>query len=185
MEKIIVCERVYKVYPGRVDAVAVSNVSLEVKKGELVTITGSNGSGKSTLLKCIAGILETTSGRIIVNGKLLGSLKEQELAQYKNRTIGFIFQQDGLVDFLSVRENIAIPLLIANAENIDEKVEEMTTKLGISHLLDEKVSSLSGGEKKKVEIAVRNILHGMPVTNRDALINPDSLDFFEKIKDEL
>ncbi len=152
-ETILSCENVYYFYPGRKNSVALTDVSLKIQSGEFISIIGPNGSGKSTLMKCIGGITPPSNGRIYYRDVLVSSLSGEEAAKYRNKTIGFVFQDLELIDVLTVKENLEVPLIIAG-ETSEQRVAEVAKLLGINHLLKLRVSELSGGEKQRVAIGV-------------------------------
>ncbi len=182
--KKIVCQKVYKVFQDRIDSVAISDVSMTVGDGELVALTGPNGSGKTTLLKLIMGIYKPTSGRVIVNNKIVSEMSEDELSKYRIKTVGMIFQDFGLIDFLTVRQNLELPLIIAGVADGEKKkkVEEIADRLEIMHLLSSSVKTLSGGEKQRVSIGVglmndpEIILADEPTANLDRQGREDVLN---------
>ncbi len=184
-------EKVYKVFGGRTDSVALSDVSLSIGKGEFVLLTGPNGSGKSTLLKLILAEHVPTSGRVIVDKKIVHEMSEQELSEYRIRKVGMIFQDFGLIDFMTVRQNLEIPMIIANTpkEERQQKVEEVAERLSITHLLDSKVSTLSGGEKQRTSIGTgiindpEIILADEPTANIDRDGRNEISEFFKEMKE--
>ena len=190
--KKIVCQKVYKVFSGRTDAVAISDVSMAIDDGELVALTGPNGSGKTTLLKLIMGIHKPSSGRVIVNNSIVSELSEDELSTYRTKTVGMIFQDFGLIDFLTVQQNLEVPLVISGIteELMKQRIKEMAERLGITHLLTSSVDTLSGGEKQRVSIGVglvnnpEIILADEPTANLDRDGREDILDLLLELKKE-
>ena len=110
---------------------AVRNVSFEIEKGDTVSIIGRSGSGKSTLLRLIGGLDFPTSGKITVDGADVGSLGEKELAEYRRKKVGFVFQNYNLLPSLSVYDNVVIPAVFDGANPPKERVFEILGKLGI------------------------------------------------------
>ncbi|RMG30205.1 MAG: ABC transporter ATP-binding protein [Methanobacteriota archaeon] len=180
-------QRVYMAFGQRTDSVALSDVSFGIKEGEFVGINGPNGSGKSTMLKLIMGIHKPTSGRVIVNQKIIHDFTEEELSQYRISTVGMVFQDFGLIDFLTVRENIEIPMIIAEKpkEERERRIDELSELLSIKPLLDAKVETLSGGEKQRVSIATglvndpEIVLADEPTANIDKEGRKEIIDLFE------
>ena len=134
---------------------ALGGVSLEVQPGEAVVIMGPSGSGKTTLLNLIGGIDRPTSGTVEVGGVILNPLSERQLAEFRLKYIGFIFQLFNLIPSLRVSENIEIPLIAAgvSGEKRKKRVGELAEKLGIEDKLDRFPEELSGGERQRVAIA--------------------------------
>ncbi len=182
-------QRVYMAFGQRTDSVALSDVSFEIKEGEFIGVNGPNGSGKSTMLKLIMGIHKPTSGRVVVNQKIIHDFTEEELSQYRISTVGMVFQDFALIDFLTARENIEIPMIIAELpkEEREKRVEELSDLLSIKPLLDAKVETLSGGEKQRVSIAtgIANdpeiILADEPTANIDKEGRQDIINLFDEL----
>jgi len=147
-----------KRWPG--GAVLFENLDLEVAPGELVAIVGESGSGKSTLLNALAGLDRADSGSIVIDGTSVGALDEDALARWRRAHVGFVFQQFHLLPYLSVAENVALPLLlngVASAERARRAVA-LLERMGLSGQGDRKPGSLSGGEMQRVAIA-RAVAH--------------------------
>lgn len=128
------------------------NLDLEVFEGEKVAIIGPSGSGKSTILFILAGLDTPDSGEVWVNGKPISKMQEKDLALYRNKDIGFIFQSFELILPFTVRENISAPLDIAKIKN-EEKVRSLINAVMLEKKSDGAVTNLSGGEKQRVAIA--------------------------------
>lgn len=131
---------------------AVKNATLKIEKGEIVGIVGYSGAGKSTLVRTINLLTRPTSGQVIVGGKVLTDLSEAELRD-ERRKIGMIFQHFNLLNSKTVRDNIALALKGLKKEEIDKRVEELLTLVGISGKINSYPSQLSGGQKQRVAIA--------------------------------
>lgn len=134
---------------------AVDNISFSVEKGEFVSIMGTSGSGKSTLLSIISTIESVSSGDILIDGKNIAEMKEDERSDFRRDKLGFIFQSYNLLDTLTIGENIALPLNLKNisAEETAEKVKAVTRKLGIEDLTDKFPNELSGGQCQRAACA--------------------------------
>lgn len=133
---------------------AVKDVSLEVNKGDFISIIGHSGSGKSTLINLIAGLLTPTSGNIIIDNKSIINLKDKEMSQIRNNHIGYILQGQSLLSNLTVLENIKLPFDLSKHEgNKDEYALELLNKVGIEYLKNSYPCDLSGGESRRVAIA--------------------------------
>ena len=134
---------------------ALNDVSFTVNRGEFVGIMGASGSGKSTLLNCVSTIDSATSGMIRINGQDVTRMKQAKLSQFRREELGFIFQDSNLLDTLTARENIALPLTIArmNAAEISTRVQDVAARLSISQVLDKYPYQMSGGQQQRVAAA--------------------------------
>ena len=134
---------------------ALNDVSFTVNRGEFVGIMGASGSGKSTLLNCVSTIDNATSGAIRINGQDVTRMKQAKLSQFRREELGFIFQDSNLLDTLTARENIALPLTIArmNAAEISTRVQDVAARLSISQVLDKYPYQMSGGQQQRVAAA--------------------------------
>ena len=133
-----------------------NNINLQVQDNQLVSILGPSGSGKSTLLQIIGLLLKPDSGSIELNGKQYSSLKEKELAHFRNNQLGFVFQFHYLMGEFTCAENVKMPLFIRETKLTDEQenyYEEIVKHLGINHLMNKLPSQLSGGEQQRVAVA--------------------------------
>ena len=132
---------------------ALDGVNLSVEDGEFVAIVGTSGSGKSTLLNMIGGLDVPTSGKVIVDGRDLSTLKDEQLTIFRRRKIGFIFQNYNLVPVLNVYENIVLPVEL-DGNKIDKKfMKEVVQILGLEDKLNNMPNNLSGGQQQRVAIA--------------------------------
>lgn len=134
---------------------ALNDVSFTVNRGEFVGIMGASGSGKSTLLNCVSTIDSATSGTIRINGQDVTRMKQAKLSQFRREELGFIFQDSNLLDTLTARENIALPLTIArtNSVEISTRVQDVAARLSISQVLDKYPYQMSGGQQQRVAAA--------------------------------
>lgn len=134
---------------------ALNDVSFTVNRGEFVGIMGTSGSGKSTLLNCVSTIDSATSGTIRINGQDVTRMKQAKLSQFRREELGFIFQDSNLLDTLTARENIALPLAIArtNSAEISTRVQDVAARLSISQVLDKYPYQMSGGQQQRVAAA--------------------------------
>ncbi|MBR1878291.1 MAG: ABC transporter ATP-binding protein [Paludibacteraceae bacterium] len=130
-------------------------VNLSVKKGEIVAIIGKSGAGKTTLLQIIGTLDRPTSGRVLIDGTDVFAMKDRELASFRNRHIGFIFQFHQLLPEFTALENVCIPAMIAREKESTYKprAEKLLTELGLAERMNHKPNQLSGGEKQRVAAA--------------------------------
>ena len=134
------------------EVIAVNNVSFTVEKGEFVAIVGSSGSGKSTLLHLIGGVDRPTSGKVFINGKDIYSLKDDELAIFRRREVGLVYQFYNLIPILNVVENITLPLELDKIQIEKDKLDELLKVLGLENRKDHLPNQLSGGQQQRVAI---------------------------------
>ncbi len=140
---------------GKGDATvhALDGVSLEVQKGEFVSIVGTSGSGKSTLLHMIGGLDTPTSGKVVVGGQELDSMDSDQLTIFRRRNIGFVFQQYNLVPMLNIWENIILPIRLDGRRPEKDYVDGIIDQLGLRSRLENLPGVLSGGQQQRVAIA--------------------------------
>jgi len=132
---------------------ALRQVSLTVEKGEFAAIVGTSGSGKSTLLHMLGGLDRPTAGEVLVDGKSIFSLKDEELTIFRRRKIGFIFQSYNLVPVLNVYDNIVLPIQLDGNEPNEKYISLIIRALGIESKLHNLPNNLSGGQQQRVAIA--------------------------------
>ena len=156
MEPLLRVENINKMY-GKTNAayVALKNISFEIDEGEFVAIMGPSGAGKSTLLNILATIDSPTEGKVYMNDKSIHDMKEDALADFRRDNLGFIFQDYNLLDSLTVKENILLPLAIAKipAKKIDHLVARIASVFGIEDLLGKYPYQISGGQKQRTAAA--------------------------------
>ena len=154
MESIVQTVDLCKYYgKGENQVKAVQHASLTIRKGEFTAIVGKSGSGKSTLLHMIGGLDTPTSGRVLIKGKDIFSYKEDALAVFRRRKIGFIFQSFNLVSSINVWENIVLPIGL-DGRKVDEKfIMDIVRTLGLEEKLHNLPNTLSGGQQQRVAIA--------------------------------
>ena len=162
MEKVMTVNNVTKTYgkKGEKQFQALKGVSLSIAKGEFVATMGTSGSGKTTLLNIMSTLDKPSSGEVTVNGKNIAKLKKNQMAAFRAKEIGFIFQDFNLLDNLTARENIALPLSLQGVKSseIDSKVDKIAAKLNISEVLEKYPAAISGGQKQRVA-AARALVH--------------------------
>ncbi|HEY1757610.1 MAG TPA: ABC transporter ATP-binding protein [Bryobacteraceae bacterium] len=146
---------VSKYFDGKKRVVALEDVSLEVTRGEMVSIVGPSGSGKSTLLNLIGGLDQPSSGEIHIDGQSIGRMKDDALTHLRRDKIGFIFQFFNLMPSLTCMENVALPLHLRGwpGRKVRERSRELLDLVQLSHRLDHLPDELSGGERQRVAIA--------------------------------
>lgn len=132
---------------------ALDGIDLEIEEGSFTSIVGASGSGKSTLLHMMGGLDSPTEGSVLVAGRELSRLTREQAAIYRRRNIGVVFQHYNLISMLNVYENILFPVEIDGNEPDSDFIREITGSLGLTGLLDRKVSQLSGGQQQRVAIA--------------------------------
>jgi ABC-type lipoprotein export system ATPase subunit len=150
-EFALIADSVSKGYDGNVDILR--DVDLEVAKGEMILLWGRNGSGKTTLLNLLGCMDTPTKGRILVDGQDTSKLSQKQLAGLRLRRIGYVFQRHNLIEDLTVKENVYLPLRIAKSNNAEQRVKGLLEAFGIDDLSRKKPNEISGGESQKAAIA--------------------------------
>ena len=180
-----------KVYEGKVPHRALTDINLSIEKGEFVGIMGPSGSGKTTLLNMIATIDEPTTGEILINGKNPHTLGKNDLAKFRRREMGFVFQDFNLLNTLTLEENIVLPLTLDNTKvkEMEEKAYAIAQKLGIAEILNKRTFEISGGQAQRVAIA-RAMIHepslvlaDEPTGALDSKASQNLLDIFADINE--
>ena len=145
---------------------ALDNVNFSVEKGEFIAIVGSSGSGKSTLLHILGGVDRPTSGKVYVDGVDVYELNETNLAIFRRRQVGLIYQFYNLIPILNIKENITLPILLDNKKPDEKYLNELIETLGLSNRVSHLPNELSGGQQQRVSI-------GRALMNRPALLLAD------------
>lgn len=161
MENIVETRSVSKTYQtGDLVVKAVDQASLEVKAGEFVALVGPSGSGKTTMLAMLAALLQPTDGQILIDGQDLSKMKESRRVKFRREKIGFTFQANNLVPYLTVRENIELMLRLNGDydKSGQQRTVELLTRLGLGDRMNNLPRQLSGGQKQRVAIA-RALIH--------------------------
>lgn len=165
--EILRVENLTKVYgSGNNKVVALDNVSFSVEKGEFVSIVGASGSGKSTLLHLLGGVDRPTSGKVLINDTDIFKMNDDELAIFRRREVGLIYQFYNLIPILNVRENITLPLELDNKRVSDEEVDNLIKMLGLDKRSKHLPNELSGGEQQRTSI-------GRALISRPAIVLAD------------
>ena len=151
--EILKVENLVKTY-GKGDNVvtAVDNISFSVQKGEFVAIVGASGSGKSTILHLLGGVDRPTSGKVYIDGKDIYSLNNDNLAIFRRRQIGIIYQFYNLIPILNVKENITLPCDLDSQKVDEDRLNELITTLGLEKRMNHLPNQLSGGQQQRVSI---------------------------------
>ncbi|WP_455392317.1 ABC transporter ATP-binding protein [[Eubacterium] cellulosolvens] len=155
-DNLIVARNVTKTYQlGEVTVVAVRNVSLQIKRGEMVALMGPSGCGKTTLLNCLSGLDEVTEGSIWINGVSLANMNDDQKSEFRAKNMGFVFQFYNLLPVLSTLENVEMPMRIAGIapDHAHERAMHLLTLVGLKDRWSHKPSELSGGQRQRVTIA--------------------------------
>lgn len=165
--EILRVENLKKTYgKGNTLVKALDDVSFKVEKGEFVAIVGASGSGKSTLLHLLGGVDRPTSGKIVIDGEDIYDLNETNLAIFRRRQVGLIYQFYNLIPILNVKENITLPILLDGKTPDNEYLDELINTLGLSRRVKHLPNELSGGQQQRVSI-------GRALMNRPALLLAD------------
>ena len=138
-------------YQGKLAVPILHGISLTIQGGEFVSIMGPSGSGKTTLLNVLSTIDTASKGEILIDGKDIVKMNDDELALFRRNHLGFIFQDYNLLDTLTARENIALPLALSKVKTreVESRVEEIAKKFGIDHILNQYPYEASGGQKQR------------------------------------
>ena len=169
MSAIIETETVSKIYQsGTLTIKAVDNASISINAGEFVGLVGPSGSGKTTMLAMLAALLKPTEGRVMIDGQDLSSISESERVKFRRRKIGFTFQTNNLIPYLTVLENVEMMLRLnkTNGRAGRKRVKEMLQRLGLEDRLNNLPNQLSGGQRQRVSIA-RSLIHDPSVVLAD------------------
>ena len=150
---VLAAQNLSKTYPGAKPVVALNNVNLALEKGDFVAVVGDSGSGKSTLLHILGGVDQPSEGKVYVQDVDITTLKERDMAVFRRRNIGIIYQFFNLIPNLTVEKNILLPLLLDGRDADPAFLKEILHTLGIENRLKRFPNQLSGGEQQRVAIA--------------------------------
>jgi|688.fasta_scaffold16023_8 putative ABC transport system ATP-binding protein len=193
MSKILEVKNLTKVYSqGGTQITALSNVSFDLESGKSLAIVGPSGSGKTTLLELIAGLNSPTSGQVLVNGLEVSKGSDKKQSQFRNSTMGFVFQMFHLQDYFTASENVTLPLLAAgkSSQFCRDRSEELLKKVGLENRKNQYPKQLSGGEMQRVAIAralansPKIILADEPTAKLDQENVEKVMEIFEQIQKE-
>jgi bacitracin transport system ATP-binding protein len=186
---ILEAKKIYKSYGNKFNRQEVlKGLDIQVRKGEFLSIMGPSGSGKTTLLNVLSSIDRANGGTITIGGRDIVGMKEKELAEFRKRHLGFIFQEYHLLDTLTVKENILLPLTITKTpkREAEERFRELAAELGIFELRDKYPNEISGGEKQRTS-AARAFIHNPSVIFADeptgALDSKSASDLLNKLQE--
>jgi ABC-type lipoprotein export system ATPase subunit len=188
---VVKLESVFRNYKlGKEHIQAVNDVSIEIKEGEFVALTGPSGSGKSTLLQLIGGLDKPTKGKLIINSQDISKLSDRKLSNFRNKTVGFVFQFFYLQPFLTTRVNLEVPAMFARTHRQDrlKRVNELADAVGLKERLDHLPKELSGGQTQRAAI-VRALLNNPkllladePTGNLDKANGDAIIELFDQIR---
>ena len=190
METIMKLQDVWKIYRmGEVEVPALKGVSVEIKKGDFVAIMGASGSGKSTMMNLIGCLDIPSRGSIYLKSKDISTLSESDLASFRGKTIGFIFQQYNLIQSMSAYENVMLPLefLEYDDKNAAKRAREILTLVGLGDKMHHRPTQLSGGQQQRVSIArslvsdPEIILADEPTGALDSVTGKDVLNMLHRL----
>lgn len=191
--ELVKLQDVWKIFSmGNTEVQALRGINLSIHQGEILSIMGPSGSGKSTCMNMIGCLDRPTKGNVIINGRNTATMNENELAAFRNKTVGFVFQQYFLLPNLSVLENVMLPLRYQRIpiEERRERAEEALVRIGLADRLTHKPNELSGGQRQRVAIARATvtkpalILADEPTGALDSETGHSVLDLFQEINAE-
>lgn len=182
-------EKVFRTRFSKEVTRALQDVDFKVAENEFIAIMGESGSGKTTLLNILATLEKPTNGSVILNGEEVTKIKESQLAEFRLKNLGFVFQDFNLLDTLSVKDNIFLPLVLGRLpyQEMEKRITRLAPKLHIEELLEKRPFELSGGQKQRVAIArslITNpqlLLADEPTAALDYRNSEDILNLFEDI----
>lgn len=191
--RIVRLENVVKIYKmGKVEVPALRGITMEISRGDYVSIVGPSGSGKSTLMNMIGALDRPTSGKVFIDSKDISNLDENKLAEIRRKKIGFVFQQFNLISRLTAIENVAMPMWFSGVPRRErlKRAAELLRQVGLEGRMKHKPTELSGGEMQRVAIAraLANdpeiILADEPTGNLDSKSGEDIMELLEKLNKE-
>lgn len=182
-------KKVYTTRFGGQTVEALSNINFSIEQGEYVAIMGESGAGKTTLLNILAILDQATSGEVLLNGENILSIKDREISAFRRKYLGFVFQDFNLLDNLSNKDNILLPLVLSSTpyQEMEQKMKPIVEKLGISTLLNKYPYEISGGQKQRCAVAralitePKLILADEPTGALDSRSSDELLELFSNI----
>lgn len=192
-QPLLACRQLSKTYQeGDKVTTVLQNISFQLYRGDLTAIVGSSGSGKSTLLHLLGGLDKPSSGEVFLNGAQLSTLSDRQVAQLRNRHLGFVYQFHHLMADFTALENAAMPMLIAGKDRREayQQAEAMLKAVGLTHRINHRPSALSGGERQRVAIAralVNNpdlVLADEPTGNLDQKTTENIFELIQQLNQE-
>jgi len=193
MSRVVKVENLHKTYLlGEVAVPALRGLSFEISQNEFVSVTGHSGCGKSTLLHLIGCLDHPNSGAVYLDGTNVSKLNDNQLAEIRNKKIGFVFQTFNLLPRMSAVENVELPLIYGSfsAKEMNERAMAVLTKVGLAHRAEHRPPELSGGERQRVAIAralvigPSIILADEPTGNLDSKSSEEIMVIFQKLNSE-
>lgn len=189
---MLTINKMSKVYEGKIPFRALTDIDLTVEKGEFVGIMGPSGSGKTTLLNIIATIDEPTTGEILIDRKVPHQLRPSQLAKFRRRELGFVFQDFNLIHTLTVEENIVLPLTLDNKQvkDMKEKAQAIAEILGIQDILNKRIYEISGGQAQRAAVAramihePKLVLADEPTGNLDSKSSKDVMEMLALMNEQ-
>ncbi|MFB7638895.1 ABC transporter ATP-binding protein [Peribacillus butanolivorans] len=186
---ILEAKKIHKSYGNKFNKQEVlKGLDINIQEGEFVSIMGASGSGKTTLLNVLSSIDKISNGSIIIDGKEISGMKEKKLAEFRKNHLGFIFQEYNLLDTLTVKENILLPLSITKTSNSEaaQKFDTVAKELGIYEVKDKYPNEISGGQKQRTS-AARAFIHDPSIIFADeptgALDSKSASDLLNKLSE--
>jgi putative ABC transport system ATP-binding protein len=184
-------ENITKVYKaGQTEVPALRGISCRIESGEMVSIVGPSGSGKSTLMNIIGCLDKPTSGRYLLDGTEVSELNDNQLAEIRNKKIGFVFQSFNLLSRTTALANVELPLIYGGASNRRQRALQVLESVGLAHRVTHRPSELAGGEQQRVAIAralVNNpalILADEPTGNLDTRTSQEIMAIFKQLNEQ-
>ncbi len=185
--------KVYGELAGEGATTALGGVSFQLNKGDFIAIMGPSGSGKTTLLNILSGLDKPTSGEVIIDGNIISSLNGEQLALFRRKQLGFVFQDFNLLDSLTVKENIVVPMVLEkkSATEMEERVHELASLFDIEEILNKYPYQISGGQQQRTAVSRALVNHPSlifadePTGNLDSKSSTVIMECCEKIVQEL
>src|SRR3972149_8661476 len=189
MAAVVQAINLSKVYQknNNVPVYALNDVSVEINKGEFIAIMGASGSGKSTLMNILGCLDRPSEGKVLLDGEEVSKLDDETLAKIRNKKIGFVFQNFNLLPRTNALENVELPLIYSDKDNLTDLAKTALIKVGLSDRLDHQPSELSGGQQQRVAIAralvndPEIIFAHEPTGNIDTTSSYEIMSFFQEL----